>query len=1307
MGGYVLALVFVFVLLACTGSARADVYWGNFLTAFGQGESSYIGHARLDGSEANAQFLSVKKEHPARLAADARYLYGAFPSGETGHGAIGRSRLDGAEHNAKFITGLSTVWGIAVSSQYIYWTNFIHGEPAISEIGRAKIDGSEAIPDFISLPSTGQAYGLALEGEYLYWSGGSGIGRANLDGEPASVDPTFIPKPLAGFAWGVAADPGHIYWTHGTAIGRASITGANVEPEFIAGLESTGTSAIAVGAGELYWGNEPGHAIARANTSGGGLEQQFIPGAGDPDGIAVDRRIVVNSTADYQDATPGDGVCAAKEHESMCTLRAAVEEVDAQHSSVRADIGFEIPGGQLETISLTKPLPKIESPVYLDARGQHGALIAGKRKVGAIVDGTNAGSEANGLQLASGAAGSIVAGLQLQHFGGDGVLLEGENEQLADSVLVEDNIGAEVAANNDVVGSGEASGEGASEKLPGDIFFRDGRQNVVGYLKGLAKKHESGEKFQLGLDAFGAAIDMTKPSSGTRVTGDYIGIHGPGFSEGADKLAEDGLKSFSEIGAGFPIGVLISPTSAGAISNVTIGGTGESADVDSATMFGVLALGEDGAPINGLSIRGSSFGTNAAGEGLEPFGGLFGVFALGSIKGLEIGAAGEGDSFKGLLAGALLAGQKLESPTIQGDTFGVPSAVGNPSNSFDQHDAIGLMLSDVQGASVGGASSAQGNLFPGAIAAIAMNGEHLNHDTISHNTIGTPPATPFTTFQNLPSTYESVFGIFTTNVFKPTGKGEKIAGQALTLEGNTIQNTVIGIETENVKGLQMFANTLENDALAMADSGSGGEQIGGPGAGQGNSFLNDGFGLLQSNENPSSSSLQQASVNPEDTKSSTKEGFLGVPDEEVAYDVVDAVSTAALSPTSANTSAEPGSENAITGNRFGISTGGSPQPDELPVTISGDEHGLRFGGTNAGEGNIVENNRAGGLLLGGHLDHYPSAQILGNTIFNNEDFTSSLPIPGLGINLTSQEGAGVLGVDPQEPIQPAAGANNLQNSPVLSSANSSAGALTLTGSLHGVGNTNYVLEVYADETQNPFGAGEGQTLLERINLSTDPSGNVVFTSAAAAPGASYRYISATATTVPAGGEPGVTSEFSINQPIATQSSPSTGGGSSSSSTTTGTSPSTSPSPPSPSGPKGAESTTVSAKGGTASTGSSSVTLPVQASCSSATASPCTVTTTATLPSATAGKASVAAVLAGGARAHLKTPLTIGRGSMSLARGASAPLRLSLTKRGLALLRTRHTLAITVTVRITGQGRPTIVRMLHIKLKYKPRTRSKR
>ena len=232
--GLLLGLSLWFALLL-GATARADVYWSNFQDAFNEGTESFIGHARLDGSEANADFLPVGLTHPNRMASNGEYIYAAFLT-KTG-GGIGRARLDGSETDPYFITAPGPaplpdgVDGIAVTSQYIYWTDRPDSvNEAPSEIGRARIDGSEIIPDFITIPneeaSGHRALDLAVSGEYLYYSEIGEIGRVKVTG--AEDNPDFI-KPsevsTIGYAWGIAANSQDVYWTNGTGkIGEAENT---------------------------------------------------------------------------------------------------------------------------------------------------------------------------------------------------------------------------------------------------------------------------------------------------------------------------------------------------------------------------------------------------------------------------------------------------------------------------------------------------------------------------------------------------------------------------------------------------------------------------------------------------------------------------------------------------------------------------------------------------------------------------------------------------------------------------------------------------------------------------------------------------------------------------------------------------------------------------------------------------------------------------------------------------------------------------------------------------------------------------
>src|SRR5205823_9884851 len=90
--------------------------------------------------------------------------------------------------------------------------------------------------------------------------------------------------------------------------------------------------------------------------------------------------------------------------------------------------------------------------------------------------------------------------------------------------------------------------------------------------------------------------------------------------------------------------------------------------------------------------------------------------------------------------------------------------------------------------------------------------------------------------------------------------------------------------------------------------------------------------------------------------------------------------------------------------------------------------------------------------------------VLGNSIFANG---------GLGIALV-------------------AAANNSQTNPVLTSAATGLGNVSLGGSLKSGTNAVYHLEFFSNASCDGSGFGEGQVFLGATNLTTDANGNVSF-----------------------------------------------------------------------------------------------------------------------------------------------------------------------------------------------------------------------
>jgi hypothetical protein len=148
-------------------------------------------------------------------------------------------------------------------------------------------------------------------------------------------------------------------------------------------------------------------------------------------------------------------------------------------------------------------------------------------------------------------------------------------------------------------------------------------------------------------------------------------------------------------------------------------------------------------------------------------------------------------------------------------------------------------------------------------------------------------------------------------------------------------------------------------------------------------------------------------------------------------------------------------------------------------------------------------------------------------------------------------------------------------------------------------------------------------------------------------------------------------------------------------TSTPTTPTPPATPPSPSGtvtppvgstrPAATVATGVRSTARKLSTGVASLRLPLSATCASSASGRCRVSVTATVPGALAGS-----------RART---VTIGSGSLTVAARQSAIVPLRLTTRGIKLLRTRHTLTITLHVAISTPGSSPYARTVTLRLTY--------
>jgi CSLREA domain-containing protein len=216
--------------------------------------------------------------------------------------------------------------------------------------------------------------------------------------------------------------------------------------------------------------------------------------------------------------------------------------------------------------------------------------------------------------------------------------------------------------------------------------------------------------------------------------------------------------------------------------------------------------------------------------------------------------------------------------------------------------------------------------------------------------------------------------------------------------------------------------------------------------------------------------------------------------------------------------AAPADRNLISGNGDGVAftraaPGGVVQGNLIGTDRSGtaplgDTRNTRHGISSAANdvtaaGNVIAFNGGDGV----EVKEGTGTRLLRNSTFANA---------GLGIDLVggTENAAGATANDPKDPD---AGPNTLQNKPVLRAATTAGAATTITGRLNSTPNQRFVLRFFA----NPAGENEGKTFLGQQALTTNANGNLSFTF-----GPNQRVPLGQTVTATATGPGGNTSEFS-------------------------------------------------------------------------------------------------------------------------------------------------------------------------------------
>jgi hypothetical protein len=519
--------------------------------------------------------------------------------------------------------------------------------------------------------------------------------------------------------------------------------------------------------------------------------------------------------------------------------------------------------------------------------------------------------------------------------------------------------------------------------------------------------------------------------------------------------------------------------------------------------------------IDGYSQPGSSVNTLTQGDNAMIQIHLDGLSA-GFTDGLLIKAGGstvDGLAITNFFAGIHLTG--AGGDTITGDFIGTDTTGLTPFEG----NIVGVEVENAGNNVIGGTTPAARNVISGNQFGY---GVEIFNDSTGNAILGDYIGTDATGLGALGNFY----GILLIDA-PSTSIGGSTPGAGNLLSGNIISgvfttenfNANVGADNSSIEGNLIGTNAtgeapLGNGFRGLDLEGGVNQTIGGTALGAGNVISgngSDGIGVFS----PANNALIEGNLIGVDASGSSAMPNAGNGVTILASGVtVGGIAASARNVISGNSQfgiTIEGSNNLVQNNLIGTDlTGLNPLGnggDGVAITDFQAANNT-IGGTADGAGNIIAFNGQTGVAV---LDPFSSGLNVGNAILSNQIYGNS----ALGIDLGGD------GVTPNHVGGLIPGPNGFENFPVLSSAQSSATSTTISGTLNAAANESFTIQFFADQTADPSGFGQGQTLIGSTTVTTDSNGNASFTvvlSIAVTPG---QVVSATATD-PSGN----TSEFS-------------------------------------------------------------------------------------------------------------------------------------------------------------------------------------
>jgi parallel beta-helix repeat protein len=684
------------------------------------------------------------------------------------------------------------------------------------------------------------------------------------------------------------------------------------------------------------------------------------------------------------------------------TLRQAI--TDANAAAGADDIVFNIAGAGVKTINLRSALPVITETVSIDGGTQPGfanlPLIA--------INGSKAGGGVSGLVVSgSKSDGTLIRGLVIQRFTGDGIRLL-SNDNTVETCYIGTNAAGSAAAPNSgsgiaILGSASDNTIGGLAQFTGNLISGNKQNGIL--LRGLGVSNNLVAGNAVGLNAALTVLVPNKVDGIAILQGANNNIIGD--TAGLNDIEGNGRHGINISGLGSDGNLVTENTIAFNRSNgILISGGASNNNIDNFNvMSGNRANGIviSGAGTSGNTVRNNRIGLNFGGT-TAVANGTDGVLINGGASGNTIGGPNAADAnfiSGNTRFGINISGTGTSGNTVQGNFIGTDLAgavaVGNRSSGVQ----VG---GGASGNTIGGSAAGERNLISGNKAhGLVITGAGTSGNTAQGNLIG-------------------------TNLAGTAALGNKLDG--IVVSGKAALNTIGGAGAGE-------GNTISGNLR-------NGVNISGA-ATSGNSLIGNTIGL----DLPGTAALAN--------KSNGVQIASGAHGNTLSGNTISGNTRVGVLISGANGT-------IVQGNKIGTDEAGAAPfaNGSHGVFITNKAAGSFIGGTLPGDGNTIANNAGTGVLIGSD----PSAGFrvlagVGNAVLGN-----SITANGQrGIDLGPRSGP-----LPNDNRDPDRGPNNLQNSPTVTAATIIVGtSITFSVQLSSLPNTTFRIELFASATADGEG----------------------------------------------------------------------------------------------------------------------------------------------------------------------------------------------------------------------------------------------